>query len=124
MMIDFDSTWSVAKHLAEQVATKALASAATGALGKVWGLMTGHLPAADQPKIAAAVSNPADERERADLVFAIDSSLKANPALLAELRALLQLEPPVGVTQTMTLGDNNRGVVQNTGSNVSISVSG
>ena len=122
MMIDFDSTWSVAKHLAEQVATKALASAATGALGKVWGLITGHLPAPDQPKIAAAVSNPADERERAELVYAIDSLLKANPALLTELHALLQAGDGNRTTQTTTMRDNSQ-AGQNTGDKATINIS-
>ena len=123
MMIDFGSTWSVAKFLAEQVATKAISSAATGALGKVWGLVTGHLSEADRPKITAAVSNPADERERADLVFAIDSLLKANPALLAELRALLQAGGGNQTTQTMTAGDNSQ-AGQNTGDKVTFNFSG
>ena len=61
------------------------------------------------------------EDNKADLRKQLTKLLEAEPALLAELRALLPAPPADAGGQHMKVGDNSVGV-QNTGANSSISV--
>ena len=68
--------------------------------------------------------NPGAEDNQADLRKQLTKLLEADPALLAELRALLPPAPATETTlQTQTVGDHGRGV-QNKGDNNTTNISG
>ena len=80
-------------------------------------------PDAAQDNLATVLATPGPSRVRTALEGQIGALLEARPDLLADVLAVLKRETGDHIAQTMTLADNNRGAVQNTGSNVTVNVS-
>ena len=95
-----------------------------GAGGKVWSWLAEKLTGHAKEALDDLEKNPGAEDNQADLRKQLTKLLEADPALLAELRALLPPAPATETTtQTQNVGDNSRGV-QNKGDNNSINISG
>ena len=95
-----------------------------GVGGKIWSWLSEKLTGRAKEALDDLEKNPGVADYQAVLRVQLVKLLEADPALLAELRALLPPEPaPETTIQTQTVGDNSR-AAQNTGDNNKIIFSG
>ena len=79
----------------------------------------GQLSTQDQENLTTVPATRRPSRARTALGGQIGVLLDDRPDLLADVLAVLKRETGDHIAQTMTLEDNNRSVVQNSGCNVS-----
>ena len=121
MSIDFSSAWGIAQHVAEIMAAHGVMATGEAGFGKLRAWLGNHLPAGGRATLEAVANSQEAGPECAALADAIHTMLKANSALLDELRALLQeSEGGTGAT-ILRAGDNNK-IVQSKGSGNTISI--
>ena len=128
MSVELVNAWEAAAHLLQLVAAHGLVEAGKGAVVSgakaVVGWLHRHLPEDGQRELTAVLAAPGPGPARHALEARVATLLETRPDLFDALRALLKQEEAGSIMQTMTLGDNNKGVVQNTGDNVTVHVSG
>ena len=128
MSVEIAGAWETATHIMQLVAAHGLVEAGKGPVVRgaraVVDWLHRHLPAEHQGNLTTVLASPGPSRARSALEGQIGGLLEERPALLAEVLTVLKRETGDHIAQTMTLGDNNRGGIQNTGSNVSIAISG
>lgn len=128
MSVELVNAWEAAAHLLQLVAEHALVEAGKKAVGSaakaVVGWLHRHLPEDGQRELTAVLAAPGPGPAKNALEARVATLLETRPDLFDALRALLKQEEAGSIMQTMTLGDNNKGVVQNTGDNVTVHVSG
>jgi len=122
MTIDLGAISEVVEHLFELIVAHGLVEAGKGTVGKGLGWLRRVLPVKDHITLDAAVHAPGSQPARKALIQAIQAALQDNPALLAELQALVQPEAEGRIVQTQTVGDGAQ-AGQNTGDNVTFNFS-
>jgi hypothetical protein len=124
MIVEPETAWTIATHLAELVTAHGLVEAGKGPVKRgakaVVDWLRGHLPAEAQDNVTNVLHTPGPGRARNALEGQIASLLETHPDLLTQIRALLADARGDDNSQHQTVGDNST-AYQVRGSNNTIS---